>query len=86
MEGMGWILAIIIGGLAGWIAEMIMKTNQGLLMNIILGIVGAVLGNFLLMLIFGGTMGGIFGQLVVAVIGACLLIAIGRAFRGGRAV
>ncbi len=55
-------------------------------MNIILGIVGAVVGNFLLMLIFGATMGGIIGQLIVAVIGACLLIFIVRAITGRRAV
>jgi uncharacterized membrane protein YeaQ/YmgE (transglycosylase-associated protein family) len=86
MEGLGWILSIIVGALAGWIAEKIMRTNDGLLMNIILGIVGAVVGNFLLMLVFGATMGGIVGQLIVAVVGACLLIAIVRAFRGRRAV
>lgn len=86
MEGLGWILSIIVGALAGWIAEKIMKTNQGLLMNIVLGIVGAVVGNFLLMLIFGATMGGVVGQLIVAVIGACLLIAIVRAIRGRRTV
>jgi uncharacterized membrane protein YeaQ/YmgE (transglycosylase-associated protein family) len=86
MEGLGWILSIIVGALAGWIAEQIMKSNQGLLMNIILGIVGAVVGNFLLMLIFGATMGGIFGQLIVAVIGACLLIFIVRAIRGRRTI
>ena len=86
MEGVGWIMAIIIGALAGWIAERVMKSNQGLLMNIILGIVGAVVGNFILMLIFGAAMGGLVGQLIVAVIGACLLIAIGRAIRGRRAV
>ena len=84
MEGVGWIMAIIIGALAGWIAEKIMKSDQGLMMNIILGIVGAIIGNFILMLIFGATMGGIIGQLIVAVVGACLLIAIGRAIRGRR--
>ena len=86
MEGLGWILSIIVGALAGWIAEKIMRSNQGLLMNIILGIVGAIVGNFLLMLIFGATMGGIVGQLIVAVVGACLLIAIVRAIRGRRSV
>jgi uncharacterized membrane protein YeaQ/YmgE (transglycosylase-associated protein family) len=86
MEGLGWLLSIIVGALAGWIAEQIMKSNQGLLMNIILGIVGAVIGNFLLMLIFGATMGGIVGQLIVAVIGACLLIFIVRAIRGRRTI
>ena len=84
MEGVGWIMAIIIGALAGWIAEKIMKSDQGLVMNIILGIVGAVIGNFILMLVFGATMGGIVGQLIVAVVGACLLIAIVRAIRGSR--
>jgi uncharacterized membrane protein YeaQ/YmgE (transglycosylase-associated protein family) len=84
MVGVGWILAIIIGGFAGWIAEKVMKSNMGLLMNIILGIVGAVIGNFLLTLIFGVTAGGIVGQLLVAVVGACLLIAIVRAIGGGR--
>ena len=86
MEGIGWILAIIIGAFAGWIAEQMMKSNQGLLMNIVMGILGAVIGNFILMAVFGATMGGIVGQLIVAVIGACLLIAIVRAFRGRRAV
>jgi uncharacterized membrane protein YeaQ/YmgE (transglycosylase-associated protein family) len=84
MEGVGWVLAIIIGGVAGWIAEQIMKTEHGLLTNIILGIVGAVVGNFLLMLIFGATMGGIIGQLIVAVIGAVLLIWIWQLIRGRR--
>lgn len=84
MVGVGWILAILIGGLAGWIAEKAMHSNMGLLMNIILGIVGAVVGNFLLTLIFGATAGGIIGQLLVAVVGACLLIAIVRAISGGK--
>ena len=84
MVGVGWILAIILGGLAGWIAEKVMHSNIGLLMNIILGIVGAVVGNFLLTLIFGGTAGGIVWQLIIAIVGACLLIAIVRAISGGR--
>jgi uncharacterized membrane protein YeaQ/YmgE (transglycosylase-associated protein family) len=84
MEGLGWILAIIVGALAGWIAESIMKSNHGLLTNIIVGIVGAVVGNFLLMLIFGATMGGVIGQLIVGVIGACLLIALFRLVTGRR--
>lgn len=84
MEGVGWIMAIIIGAFAGWIAEKLMRSNQGLLMNIVLGIVGAIVGNLILMLVFGATMGGIVGQLIVAVVGACLLIALGRAISGKR--
>jgi uncharacterized membrane protein YeaQ/YmgE (transglycosylase-associated protein family) len=66
-------MSIIVGGLAGWIAEKIMKFDTGLLMNIILGIVGAVVGNFLLGLV-GIGLGGLLGQLIVAVLGACVLI------------
>jgi hypothetical protein len=43
--GIGWIAAIIIGGIAGWLAEQFMKSNMGVLMNIILGIVGAMVAN-----------------------------------------
>jgi len=84
MVGVGWVLAIILGGLAGWIAEKLMHTNMGLLMNIVLGIAGAVIGNFVLMLVFGATLGGIVWQLVIAVVGACLLLAIAQMFTGGR--
>jgi uncharacterized membrane protein YeaQ/YmgE (transglycosylase-associated protein family) len=82
MEGLGWILTIIVGALAGWIAEKIMKTDHNLLMNIILGILGAVFLNAILFAIMGGTLGGVIGQLIIAVIGACILIWIFRAIRG----
>jgi uncharacterized membrane protein YeaQ/YmgE (transglycosylase-associated protein family) len=74
MQGFGWIMTIIIGGLAGWIAEQIMKSDMGLIGNIILGIVGAVVLNAILLAIFGTTLGGFIGQLIIAVIGACILI------------
>ena len=48
MEGVGWIMTIILGGLAGWIAEKIMKSDMGLIGNIILGIVGALVLNAIL--------------------------------------
>jgi uncharacterized membrane protein YeaQ/YmgE (transglycosylase-associated protein family) len=73
VEGYGWIISIILGALAGWIAENVMKFDTGLLMNIVLGIVGAMVGNFLLSLI-GVGLTGIVGQLIVAVLGACILI------------
>ena len=82
MTGIGWFAAIIVGGLAGWIAEKIMKSDMGLIMNIILGIVGALVANWLLVLIVGSTLGGWLGQLVVGVIGACLLIWVTRMVRG----
>ncbi|WP_126976482.1 GlsB/YeaQ/YmgE family stress response membrane protein [Frigidibacter oleivorans] len=84
MEGLGWILTIIIGALAGWIAEKIMKSDHGLLMNIILGVVGAIVLNFILAAIIGFEAYGIIANLIVAVIGACLLIWVGRLMRGRR--
>ena len=77
MEGFGWIMTIILGGLAGWIAEKLMKFDTGLLMNIALGVAGAVLGNFILRAL-GLAFGGLIGQLIVAVAGACLLIYVYR--------
>lgn len=82
MEGFGWILSIILGGIAGWIAEKLMGSDHSLVMNIILGIVGALLGNWLFRLLIDTTAGGAIGQLVVAVIGACILIWLGRVVRG----
>ncbi len=41
--GVGWIAAIIIGGFAGWLAKQFVKSNMGLLMNIVLGMVGAAI-------------------------------------------
>lgn len=82
MTGIGIIGSIIIGAIAGWIAEKIMKGDHGLLTNIILGIIGAFVANFLLVTIVGSTLGGIIGQLIVAVVGACLVIFAWRAIRG----
>jgi uncharacterized membrane protein YeaQ/YmgE (transglycosylase-associated protein family) len=81
MEGVGWIGAIIIGGIAGWLAEQFMKSNLGLLMNIVLGIVGAAVASTLFAII-GIQFAGWIGYLIAGFIGACILIAIGRAIRG----
>jgi uncharacterized membrane protein YeaQ/YmgE (transglycosylase-associated protein family) len=81
MEGFGWIMTIILGAVAGWIAEKVMKFDTGLFMNIILGVVGAIVGNFLLGLL-GIGLGGMLGQLAVAVAGACILILVYRAVKG----
>jgi uncharacterized membrane protein YeaQ/YmgE (transglycosylase-associated protein family) len=80
MEGVGWIGAIIVGGIAGWLAEQFMKSNLGLLMNIILGIVGAALASVLFGLV-GIQFGGWLGYLIAGFIGAVILIAIGRAIK-----
>ena len=84
MEGVGWIMTVVIGGLAGWIASRIMEARQGLLMNIVMGILGAVILNGVLELVLQRTWGGWLGQLVIAVVGACALIWAWRRFRAGR--
>ncbi|MGB6792691.1 MAG: GlsB/YeaQ/YmgE family stress response membrane protein [Pseudolabrys sp.] len=80
----GWIAAIIIGGLAGWAAEHFMKSDTGLLMNIVLGIIGAAVASAIFSF-FGINLGGWVGYLISGFVGACLLIWIVRTVRGTRA-
>jgi len=80
-DGVGWLAAIIIGGIAGWLAGRFMKNSNGVIMNIILGVVGAVLASLVLGL-FGISFGGWIGYLIAGFIGACIIIAIARAVSG----
>lgn len=77
------IVTILAGALIGWIASMIMKTNasMGAIANIAAGIIGSAIGGFIL----GGTgnPGFSIGQIIVGVIGACILIAIVKLVTGG---
>ncbi len=75
---------VIIGLVAGFLASRVMRGGYGLVGDIIIGIVGAVLGGFLLNLFGIGASGGIIVSIIVAFIGACILIAILRAVSGGR--
>ena len=73
---MTWIIAIIMGGIIGWLASIVMRTDaqQGILLNIVVGIVGAFIGG----LIFSG--GSINGQSVRFVVDTgASVVAIGRA-------
>lgn len=79
--GVGWIAAIIIGGFAGWFASMFMKSNTGVFLNIILGIVGASLASFLFSAL-GVNFAGWVGYLIAGFIGACILIWLARVIRG----
>lgn len=87
---MGWIWTLLAGAVIGWIASMIMKTNasMGAIANIIVGLIGAVIGRFISGLLFNTTQGTNFSiqGLVFGVIGACVLIAIMKALTGRRAV
>ena len=86
---MGLILWLIVGGIVGWLASMIMKTDgqQGILLNVVVGIVGAFIGGWLISPLVGlGTINSGFsiGSLVVSLIGAIILLAIVNLFRRGR--
>jgi uncharacterized membrane protein YeaQ/YmgE (transglycosylase-associated protein family) len=77
---MGFLVAIIIGGIIGWLASMIMKTNaqMGLVANIVVGIVGSVLGQWLAWALGIAAFGSI-GSFIISLVGAVILIAILRA-------
>jgi uncharacterized membrane protein YeaQ/YmgE (transglycosylase-associated protein family) len=76
----GIFLWIIIGGLAGWVASMIMGTNarQGTLANIVVGVIGATIGGFLSRVLFADERAnnGLIASFGVALVGASLLIAL----------
>ena len=87
---MGLILALIIGGIIGWLASIVMRTDaqQGILLNIVVGIVGSLIGSFLLGGFFGadgnllsGDLG--IGTLLAAFLGAVILLAVVNLFRRG---
>ena len=79
---MGIILWIVFVALVGWVASMVMGTNESLILYIILGVVGAVLGGWL-MSFFGksGVTGFNLYSFLVALLGAVVLIAIVKAIR-----
>jgi uncharacterized membrane protein YeaQ/YmgE (transglycosylase-associated protein family) len=82
---MGIILWIVLGGVAGWVASMIMNTDdrQGIIFNIVVGIIGASLGGFILNF-FGqiGVSGFNFYSLLVAILGAVALLWIVKMLTG----
>jgi uncharacterized membrane protein YeaQ/YmgE (transglycosylase-associated protein family) len=84
------IVALIIGGVIGWLASVIMRTDaqQGIFLNIVVGIIGSLLGSFLLGSLFGAE-GNIMnnaldgGVLLAAFVGALILLAVVNLFRRG---
>jgi uncharacterized membrane protein YeaQ/YmgE (transglycosylase-associated protein family) len=76
---MSFIYFIIIGGIAGWLAGKIMKGGGfGVVMNIILGIIGGVVGGWVFSFLGIGTDGGTLGSLATALVGAVLILYVGR--------
>jgi uncharacterized membrane protein YeaQ/YmgE (transglycosylase-associated protein family) len=86
---MGLIILLIVGGLIGWVASMIMRTDgqQGIFLNIVVGIVGALLAGFILTPLVGGapiTSGEIsLPSILLSLLGAIVLLAIINLFRRG---
>src|SRR5688500_10506454 len=87
---MNFIIWIVIGGLIGWVASMIMKTDaqQGIFLNIVVGIIGALLSGWLVSPVVGvptlNQDAFSSGSLVVSLIGAIILLYIVSLFRRGR--
>ena len=89
MRFMGILGWIILGGLAGWIASMIAGTNarQGFIGNIVIGIIGAFLGGFIMSLLgFDGITGFNLYSLLVALLGAVVALWLFRMLSGNKAV
>ncbi|MEC4718578.1 MULTISPECIES: GlsB/YeaQ/YmgE family stress response membrane protein [Noviherbaspirillum] len=86
---MNFIIWIIVGGILGWLASIVMRTDasQGMLLNVIVGIVGALLGGWLLAPLFGtGTINQndfSISSLLVSFLGAVILLAIVNLLRRG---
>lgn len=78
---MGWIIALIVGGIAGWLASMVMNRNasMGFFWNVVVGCVGSLIGNWL-----SGPLFGVQGSvkefsltgLIIAFVGAVILLAL----------
>jgi uncharacterized membrane protein YeaQ/YmgE (transglycosylase-associated protein family) len=84
---MGLLLMIIVGAIAGWLASAVMHSPNGLIMDIILGVVGAFVGGFIMNLLGQpGFTGFNLYSLIVAFIGAVVLIYLGRFFGRHRTI
>lgn len=77
---MEWLITLIIGGIVGWLASILMKTDaqMGLIANVLVGVIGSLLGYWIAGLLGIAPTGGIL-RFVIAVLGAVLLIVILRA-------
>jgi uncharacterized membrane protein YeaQ/YmgE (transglycosylase-associated protein family) len=81
MSGVGIIGAILIGILAGWVAEKVMHRNHGLITNLIVGVVGAFLGSFIATQLGFSIGSGVIPSLITATAGAILLLFLLGLFR-----
>lgn len=72
----GIVLWLVVGVIAGWLASQIMKSKRGLISYALLGIVGAIVGGFLFSLLDIGGASNLLGQIVVATVGAIIILAV----------
>ncbi len=79
--GMGLFMAVLIGALAGWLAEQFTASNMGLIANIVMGILGGLLGNYLAAKLHIPVY-GFWRNLLSATVGAVIIITVFRAIRG----
>ena len=85
MNEVSIVAAVVIGVLAGWIAEQVMGRKHGLITNLVVGVVGAFLGAVIANALNIG-FAGFWGSLLVSTVGAILLLALVGMFRGRRAL
>lgn len=78
---MGWLTAIVVGGLAGWLAGIMMNMRFGVLMNIFIGIVGAVVASAIFDRAGIYVASGWLGFLVTGFIGSCVLLLLAKIAR-----
>ena len=83
---MGFIAWIVVGAIAGFLANQVMGTREGLIMMVILGIVGGLVGGYLAANVFKiGSVDGInLGSIIIATLGAILVVFVVNALRGNR--
>ncbi len=86
---MNFLIWLIVGGIVGWLASLIMRTDaqQGILLNVIVGIIGAFIGGWVISPMVGvGTIneGISIGSVLVSLVGAVVLLAVINLFRRGR--
>lgn len=85
---MGWIVALIVGGVAGWLASLVMNrdASMGIVLNIIVGCVGSLIGNAIagpLLGVRGSVQEFSLAGLIIAFLGAVILLAIVNFFKRG---
>ena len=78
---MNFIIWLVVGGLIGWVASMIMRTDgqQGIILNVVVGIIGALIGGWLLSLANIDGSSGLIVSFLTALLGACLLLFVVKA-------